>query len=349
MTAIRVALGLLASGHDLSPDEAAGAISQIVEGQATEAETAALLTAMHFRVESAAVLAGAVRAVRARMRPLELPSQCRPVLDTCGTGGDGTSSFNVSTAVAIVAAACGVKVAKHGNRSASGNSGSAEVLTELGVAIEAPDAVLVRTLEELGIAFLFAPAFHPALKHAAAVRRMLPFRTLFNLVGPLANPASTEYQLIGVPDMKRADLIASALESLASEESTGGQGRAALIVSGSDGMDEVTLDGSTHAQWIAGGRRHALEWRPDDFGLPQVRAEALRVDGPATSAARLRLLLAGDRGAARDVVLANTAAAMLVAGRAADLKEGVARAAEAIDSGAAADLLRRWVALSQAS
>ncbi len=349
MTTIRIALGRLATGHDLSADETAEVVGLIIAGQTSEAETAALLTALHFQSETPATLAGAVRAVRARMRPLELPDHCRPVLDTCGTGGDGTSSLNVSTAVAIVAASCGVKIAKHGNRSASGNSGSAEVLTELGVAIEAPDSVLLRTLEELGIAFLFAPAFHPALKHAGAVRRMLPFRTMFNLVGPMANPASPESQLMGVPDAQRADLVASALEMLAAEPGAARPLGATLIVSGSDGMDEVTLDGPTHVQWLAGGRRHSLEWRPADFGLHEVRAEVLRVDGPATSAARLRLLLAGDPGPARDVVLANTAAALLAVGRVADLKEGVARAAEAIDSGAAATLLRRWAALSQVS
>jgi anthranilate phosphoribosyltransferase len=345
-TAIRGALTRLATGHDLTADEAADAVAQVIDGAASDAETAAFLTALRLRGETPGALAGAVRAVRARMRVLELPPHCRPVLDTCGTGGDGTGSFNVSTAVAIVAAACGVKVAKHGNRSASGNSGSAEVLAELGVAIEVPDATLVRTLEELGIAFLFAPAFHPALRHAAAVRKQLPFRTLFNLVGPLANPASPEFQLLGVPDATRADLVAAALGDLAA--AGGGTGGAALIVSGSDGMDEVTLAGPTHVQWLAGGRRHALEWRPGDFGLPTVPAEALRVDGPATSAARLRLLLAGDPGPVRDVVLANTAAALLAAGHAGDLPEGVARAAEAIDSRRAADLLRRWVALSGA-
>jgi anthranilate phosphoribosyltransferase len=348
VTAIREALGTLAAGHDLAPDAAAEAVAQVIAGAASEAETAAFLTALRFRGETPGALAGAVRAVRAKMRRLELPPHCRPVLDTCGTGGDGTSSFNVSTAVAIVAAACGVKVAKHGNRSASGNSGSAEVLAELGVAIEAPDAVLVRTLEELGIAFLFAPAFHPALKHAAAVRKQLPYRTLFNLVGPLANPAGPEFQLLGVPDAARADLVAAALAELSAGDPAAG-GPSALIVSGSDGMDEVTLAGPTHVQWLAGGRHHVLEWQPGDFGLPVVPAEALRVDGPATSAARLRLLLAGERGPVRDVVLANAAAALLAAGRAADLPEGVARAAEALDSGRAADLLRRWVALGGAS
>jgi anthranilate phosphoribosyltransferase len=245
---------------------------------------------------------------------------------------------NVSTATAIVVAGCGVPVAKHGNRSASGRSGSAEVLAELGVAIEASLAVLRWTLAELGITFLFAPAFHPALRFAAAVRRQLPFRTLFNLVGPLANPARPEYQLVGVAGARQAELVAEALRRLGV--------RRAAVVTGGDGLDEVTLDGPTAVQWVEEGTITRQTWTPADFGLPRVSAADLRVDGPAASAGLIRGCLAGQAGPVRDLVLANSAAALLVAGATSTLAQGVAIAGQAIDSGTAARLLERWARLS---
>jgi anthranilate phosphoribosyltransferase len=265
----------------------------------------------------------------------------RPLLDTCGTGGDGANTVNVSTATAIVVAACGVPVAKHGNRSASGNSGSAEVLTELGVAIDAPPARLRRCLSELGITFLFAPAFHPALRFAASVRRQLPFRTLFNLVGPLANPARPQLQLVGVAGERQADLVARTLVRLGV--------RRAAVVTGGDGLDEVTLDGPTRVRWIEGGELTLEHWSPEDFGLSRVPAMALQVAGPAESAARLREFLAGWKGPIRDLILANSAAALRVAEGASSisLTEGVDRAAQAVDSGDAGRLLERWGRLSR--
>ena len=236
-------------------------------------------------------------------------------------------------------AACGVPVAKHGNRSASGNSGSAEVLAELGVAIEAEAPILHRCLTELGITFLFAPRFHPALRFAAPVRRQLPFRTLFNLVGPLANPARPEFQLVGVAGDRQAELMAEALARLGT--------RRAAVVTGGDGLDEVTLDGPTHVRWVESGRVRSEVWHPGDFGLSRVRVRELRVSGPAESADRLRGLLAGEPGPVRAMVLANSAAALLVAGRVATLSEGVAQAARAIDSGAAARRLGRWGQVSR--
>jgi anthranilate phosphoribosyltransferase len=339
------ALERLGTGADLTADEAAAAVSAIMVGEATEAAIAAFLTALRVKGETADELAGAVEAVRARMAPWDSGADelagagPRPLLDTCGTGGDGANTVNVSTASAIVVAACGVPVAKHGNRSASGNSGSAEVLAKLGVAIEAAPALLRRCLAELGITFLFAPAFHPALRFAAGVRRQLPFRTLFNLVGPLANPARPQFQLVGVAGERPAELMAQVLARL-------GVCRAA-VVTGSDGLDEVTLDGPTRVRWIESNALTDQTWTPEDFGLPRVHAAALRVDGPDASADRLRDFLAGQPGPVRDLILANSAAALRVAGCVSTLPEGVARAAEAVDSGAAARLLERWGRLSR--
>ena len=308
-------------------------------GDAPEALVGAFLAALRVKGESAEELAGAVAAARERMTDWEPIEGLPPTLDTCGTGGDGANTVNISTASAVVVAACGVPVAKHGNRSASGNSGSAEVLTELGVDVEAGPEILRRCLAELGLTFLFAPKFHPALRFAAPVRRQLPFRTLFNMVGPLANPARPAYQLIGVPDDRLADLMASAIARL-------GVVRAA-VVTGSDGLDEVSLDGPTRVRWVESGEISLRTWTLSDFGLNPVRASDLRVSGPAESAAKLRDFFDGTLGPARETVLANAAAALLVAGRVGTLGEGVAIAARAIDEGAAASLLDRWSRMSR--
>jgi anthranilate phosphoribosyltransferase len=340
------AIERLAVSTNLTAAETSEAVAEIMAGAASEAAIAAFLTALRVKGETADELAGAVEAVRAHMAPWDRSAEApeapeatpRPLLDTCGTGGDGASTVNVSTATALVVAACGVPVAKHGNRSASGRSGSAEVLTELGVAIEAPPEVLRRCLAELGITFLFAPAFHPALRFAAPVRRQLPFRTLFNLVGPLANPARPEFQLVGVPGAPQAELVAAALARLGV--------RRAAVVTGGDGLDEVTLDGPTAVHWVESGTITRQTWSAAEFGLPRVPAASLRADGPAASAALIREFLAGRVGPVRYAVLANGAAALLVAGTVASRAEGVQRAAEAVDSGAAADLLKRWGELS---
>jgi anthranilate phosphoribosyltransferase len=266
---------------------------------------------------------------------LDLPQS--GVLDTCGTGGDGARSVNVSTASAVVVAACGVPVAKHGNRAASGNSGSAEVLAELGVAVEAEPTTLGRCLAELGIAFLFAPRFHPGLRPLAAVRKQLPFRTLFNLVGPLANPARPDYQLVGVAGEGPARLVAEALVQLGT--------RRAAVVTGLDGLDEVSLGAPTRVLVVERGAVSERLWEPSEFGLGPVSASELRVSGPAESAAKIRAMLAGEPGPVRDVVLANAAAALWVVG-VGTLRDSVDRAAEAVDSSRAADLLRRWQSLS---
>jgi anthranilate phosphoribosyltransferase len=337
MSRLAEALGALASGRDLSSAQAQVAVAEIMEGSASEAAIAAFLTGLRVKGETADELAGAVAAVRERMAPWG--ANPGPVLDTCGTGGDGAHTVNVSTAAAIVVAACGVPVAKHGNRSASGNCGSAEVLEALGVAYDVGPDVLARCLAELGIAFLFAPKFHPALRFAAPVRRQLPFRTLFNLVGPLTNPARPEYQLVGVPDPRQAGLMADALARLGI--------RRGAIVTGADRIDEVSLAGPTRALVVEGERVEPREWTPDDFGLDRHPATALRIAGPDEGVGAIRRLLAGEPGPVRDVVLANAAAALWVAGRAEGLWAGVVLAAEAIDSGRAAGLLERWARLSR--
>lgn len=340
MTApLREALETVAQGRDLSERQTYEAVASVMTGEATDALIASFLTGLRVRGETADNLAGAVAAARDHSVGWPDDSRLGPVLDTCGTGGDGACSVNISTAAAIVVAASGVAVAKHGNRSASGNSGSAEVLVELGIAIEAEPPVLVRCLRELKITFLYAPKFHPALRFAAPSRRQLPFRTLFNLVGPLANPARPTHQLIGVPNPDVADLMAQAVAKL-------GTTRAA-VVSGSDGLDEVCLGGDTVVRWVENGEVVSKTWPIEAFGLGSVRPEQLRVSGPSESAEAIRDLLGGKPGPVRSTVLANAAAGLLVAGAVSDLAEGVERAAQAIDDGLAASLLGRWAALSQ--
>ena len=333
------ALKALGAGSDLTEGQARDAVAAIMAGDAPEAVVAAFLAALRVKGETAEELAGAVAAVRERSAGwLDEPS-LPPSLDTCGTGGDGQNTVNISTASAIVVAACGVPVAKHGNRSASGNSGSAEVLAELGVDVEADPAVLRSCLAGLGLTFLFAPKFHPALRFAAPIRRQLPFRTLFNLIGPLANPAGPAYQLIGVPDGRQAGLMARAIARL-------GVVRAA-VVTARDGLDEVSLGAPTDVLWVEGGEVSPREWRPEEFGLGPVRSGDLGVSGPSESAAAIRRFLAGEAGPVRDTILANAAAALLVAGRVGTLREGVAVAAGAVDRGEAAGLLGRWAGMSR--
>lgn len=326
----------LVAGGSLSASEAREAVAAMLDGEASEASTASFLTALHIKGETGDELLGAVAAIRDRMIPLE--TGVDGCLDTCGTGGDGAGSVNISTGAAIVAAACGVPVVKHGNRAATGRSGSSDVLDALGVAVEVEPTVLRRGLAELGVAFLFAPRFHPGLRGVAAVRRQLPFRTIFNLVGPLCNPASPAYQLVGVPDAVHADRMADVL-------ARSGSIRRAAVVRGADGLDEVTLSGDTHVLHVEAGRIASLSWNAADFGLAPTGTEGLRVDGPAESATMLREAFAGRPGPVRAYLLANTAAALWTV-RETPLREGVEQGAEALDSGRAAKLLHRWALLT---
>lgn len=327
------ALKTLGCGRDLNREDAEAAVAEILEGDAPEAEIAAFLMGLHVKGETILELAGAVNAVRERMIPFGQDLDRATWIDTCGTGGDGANTLNVSTAAAIVVAACGVKVAKHGNRSASGNSGSAEVLAEMGIDLQAGDETQRRCISELGIVFLLAPRYHPGLRYAAPVRKCLPFRTIFNLVGPLANPASPRFQLIGVSGERQADLVAGALANSRTAR--------AAVVTGPGGLDEVALDGTTRVLVVEETTIRELAWNPDDFGLGPVSVEDLRVSSPVDSAARISRLLAGEPGPARDMVLANAAAALWVIGEL-DLRAGVVRAADAIDSGRARSLMDRW-------
>jgi anthranilate phosphoribosyltransferase len=334
MNRIGAAIENLVAGQSLSRSESQTAIGAMLDGTIAEAAVAAFLTALRIKGETADELEGAITAVRERMVHFDqLPSQDL-LVDTCGTGGDGACTVNISTAAAIVVAACGVPVVKHGNRAASGNSGSSDLLTALGVAIgpELPD--LRRSLSELNIAFLFAPGFHPGLRHVAPVRRQLPFRTVFNLVGPLCNPASPTHQVVGTPEGRHADLLAEVLSRLPHIER-------AAVVSGADGIDEVTLDGPTHVRLIEGRSVKRLAWYPEDFGLAPSSALVLRVEGPRESAARIRRAFAGESGPDRDYIVANAAAALWVTGRYA-LSDAAEAAAAAVDRGAAGRILERW-------
>ncbi|MDG3002942.1 anthranilate phosphoribosyltransferase [Paludisphaera mucosa] len=329
---LTTAIETLAAGRPLDAGETRRAVEAILDGRVGDVETAAFLTALHIKGETGDELLGAVQAIRERMIPFDAGRV--DAIDTCGTGGDRAGTVNISTGAAVVVAACGVPVVKHGNRAASGKSGSSDVLMELGVSVEADPAVLRSALDELGVAFLFAPRFHPGLRGVAPIRRRLPFRTVFNLVGPLCNPASPPLQLVGVPDPGNARRMA---EVLARTPTT----RRAAVVRGADGLDEVTLSGPTEVLLVENGRISSLAWRPDDFGLPETSADGLGVDGPAESASLLRQAFAGEPGPVRLYLLANAAAALWTA-EGVSLRDAVARAAEALDSGRAARLLERW-------
>lgn len=328
---LKPVLSRLGAGETLSVDEAEAAFACIMDGDATQAQIAALLTALHLRGETTAELLGATRAMRARMTRIEAPDGA---MDVCGTGGDGFGTLNVSTAVSFVVAACGVVVAKHGNRALTSRAGGSDVLAALGVDMDMKLERLAPQLRARGIAFLFAPRHHPALRHAAAVRGEIGFRTIFNLLGPLSNPAGVKLQLTGVYDPAWTAPMAETLGALGTER--------AWLVHG-QGLDELTLAGETRiSEWHRGGLRH-FTVTPDQAGLDAAPVEAIRGGDAAQNAAALRALLQGARGAYRDTVLLNAAAALLVAGRADDLREGAVLAAASLDNGGALHVLETLV------
>jgi anthranilate phosphoribosyltransferase len=331
------AIARLAEGRALGEAGAAAVIEAVLAGDATPAQVGAILLGLRLKGETVEELVGAARVLRAHA--VALPDAPRDAMDTCGTGGDGAHTFNVSTATALVLAAAGVPVAKHGNRAVSGSVGSADVLEELGVIIDLPPAALAACLREVGIAFLFAPAFHPALRRVAPARRELGVRTLFNLLGPLLNPALVRRQVVGVGDPALLETLAGVLLALGSER--------AWVVHGAGGLDELALEGPSEVVALAGGALRRLRVHPEDAGLATASHAALRVTSRAESAARIRAVLAGERGPARDVVTLNVAAALVVAGMADDLRAGAARAGAAIESGAAARVLGRLVAFTR--
>ena len=333
---IRDAIGKLVEGQSLSEEEARAVMGQVMAGEATPAQIAAWLVALRLKGETPEELLGMVRAMRERAVPVETAGD---PIDTCGTGGDASGSYNISTASAIVAAAAGIKVAKHGNRSASSKCGSADVLEALGVRIAMTPKQASRCLDEAGITFLFAQAYHPAMKHVAPVRTEIGVRTVFNFLGPLANPAGVRRQVLGVALSEIAPKMASILNDLGAVH--------ALVVHGEDGMDEVSLGGSTSVYEVRDGAVRSYAITPEELGLPRAGRSDLAGGDRDENAAIIRRLLDGERGPKRDALLANASAALLVGDKAKDWKEGVALAADVIDSGAAKQKLEEFVRCSR--
>ena len=324
--------------EDLTTEEAAGAMAAIMSGNAAPAQIAGLLVGLSMKGERPTELVGFARTMRAEAVALSGPID--DVFDTCGTGGDRSGTFNISTAAALVLAACGVRVAKHGNRSVSSLCGSADVLEALGVNVGASPAVVERCLREVGIAFFFAPIFHPAMRHAAQARKDLGIRTAFNLLGPLTNPAGALRQIVGVPRPDLTELLARALLLLGS--------RRAWVVHGADGLDELSTTGYTKVSECRDGVVQTFYVHPADYGLTKSSLDALKGGDAARNAQLVRAVLDGSDGPPRTVVLLNAGAALFIAGRADSVKDGIARAEKAIDSGAAHDVLLRLVEASRA-
>jgi anthranilate phosphoribosyltransferase len=329
----------LLARQDLSVNEAAGAMREIMEGRAAPASIAGLLVGLAMKGESPSELVGFAQTMRDAAVAFDAGGL--DVFDTCGTGGDRSGTINVSSAAALVMASYGVPIAKHGNRSVSSRCGSADVLEALGVQVTAPAEIVQRCLREAGIAFLFAPTFHPSMKHAAPTRRELGVRTAFNLLGPLTNPARPRRQLVGVPRPELTELLARALQHLGSER--------AWVVHGADGLDEISLSGHSKVSECRGGTVQTFYVHPSDFGLRKAPAAALAGGDAATNAERLREVLAGTHGPLRDVVLLNAGAGLFIAGRAPSVRDGIAGAARAVDEGRAAETLARLVAASNAA
>jgi anthranilate phosphoribosyltransferase len=337
---MREALEQVIAGHDLADAAMDAVMEGIFTGTATPTQVAAFLIAMRMKGESVAELAAAARVMRRHALAVTVRGD-QPIVDTCGTGGDGSDSFNVSTAAAIVVAACGVRVAKHGNRAASSKSGSADVLEALGIDLNASSDRIAQSIEEIGIGFMFARLHHPAMRHAGPVRTELGVRTLFNFMGPLTNPAGATHQVLGVSDAKKQRAMAEVLQALGT--------RGAWVVRGEGGLDEIAVSGPTHVVELRDGALRELDVQPEDFGVARSPADALRGGDSVENAAQLRAMMAGDVGAKRDAVVVNAGAALYVAGAAASPRDGALRAAQAIDSGAARAKLEAWVAFGRAS
>jgi anthranilate phosphoribosyltransferase len=329
------AIAKLVRCEHLTEDEAASAFETIMRGDATPVQIAGFLVALRMKGETPDEITGFARTARAVATPIQVEGA---LLDTCGTGGDGLATFNISTLSAIVAAACGAKVAKHGNRAASSMCGSADVLEALGVKIDLGPEGVARCIEEAGIGFLFAPVFHPSFRFAGVPRRELGLRTVFNVLGPLCNPAGAKYQALGVADGTTAAKMAAVLVRLGVER--------AIVFHAGDGMDELSVSSPSHVIEIDGSRKE-YELDPRELGLAHAPVESMRGGGPEENARIAREILAGATGPRRDVVLLNSAAALRAAGLAATWKEGIGLAAEAIDSGRAGEVLQRWAKISQ--
>ncbi len=332
---LKALIGIVASGRALSEDEAETAFDIMMSGNATPAQMGGFLMGLRVRGETVPEITGAVRAMRAKMLPLTAPAGA---IDTCGTGGDQSGTWNISTAVSFVVAGAGVAVAKHGNRAMSSKSGAADVLQALGINLDADMALVEKAMRKAGVGFMLAPRHHGAMRHVGPVRVELGTRTIFNLMGPLSNPAGTTRQLVGVFARNWIEPLARVLGALGTER--------AWVVHGSDGLDEITTTGATHVAELRGGEVRVFDLTPEEAGLKRAEASALKGADAATNAAALRGVLDGKAGAYRDIVLLNSAAALVIADKAADLKAGVALAAQSIASGKARGALERLVAIT---
>ncbi len=336
---IQQAIAQLVGGANLTEQQMVDVMNQVMTGEATPIQVGAFLTALRIQGETVEEVTGAARVMREKALHVDAGDGC--VLDTCGTGGDGKNTFNISTTVAFVVAAAGITVAKHGNRAVSSGSGSADVLGALGVNIDVPKEMVERCLREVGIGFLFAPAMHGAMKYAAAPRREVGIRTIFNLLGPLTNPAGASRQLMGIYDGTLIEMVAQVLGNLGSER--------AMVVHGEEGLDEISLGGPTAvAEWKDGAvARYTLN--PEDFGFEKQPASLLTAADPAECAAIVTAVLKGEPGPALDVVLLNSGAALCVGGRAENIADGIGLARERIDSGAAQGKLEHLIRLTHES
>jgi len=326
------------SGAPLSGDEMRGAMTAILAGEASDIEIAGFLTALRARGETVEEIASAALAMRDHALAVEAPDDA---IDTCGTGGDGAGTYNISTASALIVAGCGAPVAKHGNRSASSLSGSSDVLSALGVKLDTPPALISRSIREANVGFMFAALHHKAAGHAAAARKALGVRTLFNVLGPLSNPAGAKRQLMGVFSRDLLRPIAEVMPRLGVET--------AWVVHGSDGLDEITTTGPTYAAALERGAVREFEITPEEAGLPRASLKDLKGGDPAANAEALRRLLAGEKGPYRDIAVLNAAAALVIAGKARDLAAGARAAEQAIDAGAARAALEKLIEISNSA
>ncbi len=333
---IREAIQSIVSGRSLTMEEAASVMEEIMQGEATPAQLGAFITALRIKGETADEIAGLASVMKAKAVRVTVTG---PVIDVVGTGGDDFNTFNISTTAAFVAAGAGLKVAKHGNRAISSQCGSADVLEALGVRIDLNAEQVQRCIEEVGVGFMFAPAFHPAMKYAAGPRREIGIRTVFNILGPLTNPAGAEAEVVGVADGSLVEKLARVLESLGCHR--------ALVVHGEDGLDEITITGKTRVCELKDGDLKSYSICPEDFGLARASLDSLSGGTADENATRLRSILAGAPGPQRDVVLMNAAAALLAGDRVGMLRQGVALAGEVIDSGHALTKLDQLIEFSQ--
>ena len=327
-------LHIVVSGKELSEEEMMGAMTEIMDGKVGDTQLAAFLTALQFKNVTVSEIVGAARVMRDKAEKVN----AKDSVDTCGTGGDGADTFNISTTVAFVVAGAGVRVAKHGNRAVSSKSGSADVLKYLGVNIDASLPTVERCIEEVGIGFLFAPLMHKAMKHAAAVRKELGFRTIFNLLGPLTNPANSQAQVLGVFDSKWVTPLAEVLRELGS--------RHALVVHGFDGLDEITLTGETQIAELKNGKVNNFSFDPKEFGYSLCSVADLKGAEPETNAEIMREILNGSSGPKTDIVVLNAAAAIYVGGKADSIEKGIRVATNSIESGAASKKLEELCRVS---